>query len=376
MANNNILFDAAFSAAASQVHDAAYVSAFATAVDGGIAAGSFSVQDATLLQSVCTGVLSARLLSTTTSAAAAATAAVALFTTLRPSLLNAGGGIDVQSFSGPGTYTWTKPAFAKRCTVYVFPVGGPAGSGRKQTTAATNATGGGAGAVGIPKVLRDIDAAQLGATETVTIGANGTGGAAQTVNNTNGNPGVAGGTTSFGSLLSAAAGQAGAGGTTGSGSAGSSAAGFDGLNPIAAGAIVSGNGVNGTASDGAASPSLLPSGGGSGGGVGTLGTVATPGGNAGSLFNAATLLGGTVGAGQNGSNGANGMSLGTSPVGGQSGSGGAGNTTGANAGSGGNGGFPSGAGGGGGGANNGGNSGPGGNSGGALVLVITQCAAA
>lgn len=280
-----------------------------------------------------------------------------------------GAAAEVQTFSGPGTYTWTKPAGAKRVTIHVFPVGGSGGSGRKQTTPATaNASGGGAGAPGVCRSIRDVDASLFGSTETVTIGANSVGGAAQTSADANGNSGTIGGTTSFGTFIVAPAASVGLGGdTTNTLAAVTVATGFDQSVPITG--IASGTGRStqaGTA--GTASSSLISSGGGGGGGSGAASTAFAGGASGADLFHAAAA-GGTVGAGQIGADGANSPSI-TSPIGGQSGAGGAGNFSGS-AGRGGHGGFPSGAGGGGG-ATQGGDSGAGGNGGGALVIVITH----
>lgn len=278
-------------------------------------------------------------------------------------------GVDVQVFKTPGTYTWTKPSNPKRTRVTIFPVGGPGASGRKQVTAGTSGGGGGAGANVAPKTL-EFDSAELGATETVTIGANSVGGVAQTTNDTAGIAGTPGGTTSFGSWLSATAGASGTGGTTASAAAGTSQTGFEGGAAITP--STSGAGSNSTGGTGIASTSTAPSGAGGGGGVSNLGTPSNGGpGGATSLHAAASA--GTVGAGQDGANGADAMSLGTTPMGGNGGGGGAGNATGAKAGKGGKGGFPSGPGGGGGGSFGGGDSGDGGDGGGALVIAVTYC---
>ncbi len=98
--------------------------------------------------------------------------------------------------------TWTKPAGLSFVLVWVIGAGG-SGGGSASSAAGNCAQGGagGAGAVG----YRKIAAASLGATETVTIGA---GGAASSAGN---NPGNAGGTSSFGSLVSCTGGGAGTG---------------------------------------------------------------------------------------------------------------------------------------------------------------------
>lgn len=118
--------------------------------------------------------------------------------------------------------TWTKPAGVR--AVLVRLVGGGGGSGGVALTAAAQvACSCGAGGGGYSEKL--IQAALLGATETVTIGAGGTGGTAGA------NSGTNGGTTSFGSHCSGSGGalSVGAGvqtapifsGTGGAGGAGS-----------------------------------------------------------------------------------------------------------------------------------------------------------
>lgn len=99
----------------------------------------------------------------------------------------------VQYYTSSGSHTWTKPAGLKRVRVYV--TGGGGGGGNP--AANTNNGGGGAGGGTAIKV---IDAASLGSTESITVGA---GGAA-------GNPGGTGGTSSFGSHCSATGGVGGA----------------------------------------------------------------------------------------------------------------------------------------------------------------------
>jgi len=99
----------------------------------------------------------------------------------------------IQVFTASGT--WTKPAGLKRVKVTV--VGG-GGGGASAALNYMGSSGGGGGTA-----IKVIDAASLGATETVTVGAGGLGG------NAGGNNGSAGGTSSFGAHCSAAGGGAG-----------------------------------------------------------------------------------------------------------------------------------------------------------------------
>lgn len=114
---------------------------------------------------------------------------------------------DTQTFTATGT--WTKPSGTTASSMVLLQCWGGGGSGGK-----TNHGGGGAG--GGDYNYRWILASSLAATETVTIGA---GGPSQTVANTSG---TGGGTTTFGSWLSAYGGGAGSGtgGGTGNGGGG------------------------------------------------------------------------------------------------------------------------------------------------------------
>lgn len=120
-----------------------------------------------------------------------------------------GGGANFQEFTTAGTFTWTKPANAKFVHVRMYGGGGGGGSGMNNPT--TLGRAGGAG--GSPGCLVElfVDAASLGATETVVVGAGGNGGASQTTANTAGNPGTVGGASSF-SYWRAGGGGNGAGG--------------------------------------------------------------------------------------------------------------------------------------------------------------------
>jgi hypothetical protein len=117
--------------------------------------------------------------------------------------------------------TWTKPTASNfwGALVICIGAGGGGGSGRRGPTGVIR-SGGGAGGGGA-FVQRFMRAATLTSpTYSITIGAGGNGGAAQTTDNTSGNAGTNGGQTSFGSLVIADKGNAGQGGGSSSGTAG------------------------------------------------------------------------------------------------------------------------------------------------------------
>jgi hypothetical protein len=118
-------------------------------------------------------------------------------------------GINVQSFTGSGT--WTKPSLAAGSRVLIQAWGGGGSGGRGN---ASNYYGGGGGG-GYNE--RWLTLSAMGATETVTVGAGGTGASVL-------NGGNIGGTTSVGSLISAYGGSFASNGGGGGGqlSAGSS----------------------------------------------------------------------------------------------------------------------------------------------------------
>jgi len=126
--------------------------------------------------------------------------------------------VDLEVFTGSGT--WTKPPGLKAVRVRLVG-GGGSGGGTPATGANQASEGGGGGGGGYSEKV--IAADDLGATETVTIGAGGAGAAA-------GGAGNAGGTTSFGAHLQATGGQAGAvGPLVAAGSAGAASGGTSGV---------------------------------------------------------------------------------------------------------------------------------------------------
>lgn len=102
--------------------------------------------------------------------------------------------LDVQTFNSNGT--WTKPTDAVKVLVQAW---GAGGSGAKSNAGGNGVGGGGGGQY----IEMWVDASVLSATESVTVG---TGGAAISNNNTNGNNGS---DSSFGSLLVANGGKSG-----------------------------------------------------------------------------------------------------------------------------------------------------------------------
>lgn len=271
--------------------------------------------------------------------------------------------VDIQVFTTVGTSTWTKPAGAK--AVELFVIGGGAGGGSGCSSPTGTAASGGGGGGGGGRSFATIDAAFLGTTETVTVGAAGTGGAAVAANAGNGNNGTSGTGSSFGLWVYAGQGTLGGGGTSAltpipAGGTGSTRA----FTVGGTGAAPSNTGGNQTFANGGAGGNVTSGcGGGSGGGVSASGTVANGGiGGFQYIYNGAAAGGTPVG--QNGFSVPAGL-----PYGGSGGGGGNASKT-ATAMSAGNGGLY-GAGGGGGGAGQGFASGAGGNGASGIVVVMT-----
>jgi hypothetical protein len=126
---------------------------------------------------------------------------------------------DIQVFSTPGNFTWTKPAGASLITVTVIGGGGGGGGG---APASTNGGGGGGGAGGAKAVVT-YTPSQLGATEPLTVGAGGAGAVAQSVGPP-GNDGQAGAASTFGTgtRISSPGGGQGHGAPGGGGTGGTS----------------------------------------------------------------------------------------------------------------------------------------------------------
>jgi hypothetical protein len=208
------------------------------------------------------------------------------------------GKINIQKFTSSGT--WTKPTNARIVKVYAIGGGGQGGSGIRGVAGGTRCGGGGGGAGGF--VVAEFGADLLGATETVTVGAGGTGGGQEvTVNSTNGNAGANGGSSSFGNWIFAPGGNGGSGGTGAAGAGGVTVLGVASpWNPVA-GAGGSANSSGGVGGNGGNSNTFAPTSGGAGGGLSSANAAANggPGGSIlGTIHNMLTLggLGGSTSA--------------------------------------------------------------------------------
>jgi hypothetical protein len=270
-----------------------------------------------------------------------------------------GGGTPAQIdiYDVAGSYTWTKPAGAR--TIELIIIGGGCGGGSGRRGAAGTQRGGGGGGSGGCFVHVTLPASQFGATVPVTVGAGGAGGASVTTDDTNGNLGLPGGDSSFGSIL--------ADNVTG-GAPGGTTSGGNGAVAESAGTVVGragGAGGSGAAGNAASNSGSGPGCGGGGAGISTANAVFA-GGN-GCQWRLVGTASGGAGGSSGGGNGNNGASTFLSGAGG----GGGGSGLGVPGGNGGNGGKPGGGGGGGAASENGQPSGAGGNGGDGAVYVIT-----
>lgn len=301
------------------------------------------------------------------------------------------GGSVVTTFTSSDS--WTKNANTTFVQIFGWSGGNGGGSGRQGVTALSGGGGGGGPA---STFFYEASANFFAASETVTIGAGGSGGIAQAGANTDGNSGSAGGTTRVGNVGIENAGSGslfGSGGTTTT-----AAGGLDGwffttvnrLYSVQANILEGGQGRASNGEDGDNTGEILsPSSSswqstlglcstGGGGGAGADSVIPRQGGNAGSTVfpNSAIdiIVGGAGGIESgiiNGGSGASGtLSSGGRILGGTGGGGGGGQSSGGSAGIGGAGGVPGSGGGGGGGSLNGTSSGAGGNGGDGLVIII------
>jgi hypothetical protein len=293
-----------------------------------------------------------------------------------------GGGVVVNTYgssSSAGTFYWTKPAGAKVVEVYLVGGGGGGGSGGRYATSSGRAGGGGGS--GGAFILAKINAAFLGASETVVVGAGGPGGASKTTDSISGSNGSAALETTF-SIFKADRGNGGGGGGTSAGNQGfpqqSGVFGFyavpTSINSGAQGRTTAGGNANsvvqtytmalgGGGGAGAAASSVVNSNGGTGGSII---------GNNGSGLNI-SVAAGLGGVGSTATQATAGTSATTQWFLGATGGGGGFYKTSAAGGTGGNGGWPGGAGGGGGASDNGFASGAGGAGANGFAVIITYC---
>lgn len=269
--------------------------------------------------------------------------------------------IDVQAFTSSGT--WTKPTGAKAVYAVAIGGGGGGGSGSRRAAASTRQAGCGGSAGGFNENW--FDASTLGATETVTVGAGGTGGAAKTTDTASGTDGTAGGTSSFGSWLQALGGNPGSGGS----STAAGGAAVASTRPSSAGGLFSGSATGGAGGSGFAP------GAGSGGSISSGDVALAPGVGGSALTRGSGLQsGGTAGGTGTGTSGGAGTDTtsGVPRYGSAGGGGGSGSAGGSTAGgTGGQGGLYGAPGGGGGASTNGNNSGAGGPGAQGIVWIYT-----
>jgi hypothetical protein len=200
------------------------------------------------------------------------------------------------------------PNWARFVRVIGIGGGGGGATGTRGASGLKLAGGGGGAGAGISELTwsaPDLIAANGSPNITVTVGAGGLGGLAQTADDTQGNPGLQGSATTFGTFLSAVQGV---GGLQGNGTvAGSGGATL--TQAMYLGQAGANGGTGGVGIDGNAPANIAAAGGGGGGGISSAG-VPYAGGNGGHLqyiANPILVAGGTPGAaGSTGVSGGNG----------------------------------------------------------------------
>jgi len=284
----------------------------------------------------------------------------------------------VSASGSNGSYSWTVPTGAKFIKIFCVGSGGGGASGRRGATSTSR--GGGAGGYGGSAFANEWAISDLPSTAlTISAPAGGSGAAAVTADNTNGNAGTQGGDASVVcsgfTLLQTWQANPGNGGTTSGGTI--SSAYYGGKGEAYFGSVATAGAGSATGDGSAPSGSAnIGTRGGGGGGAATSSNTSGAGGRSFIPMGLYTydffliagqdsVSGGTAGGGA----GANGKARAVlHGIVGGGGSGGGGNANGVG-GNGGDGAFPGGGGGGGGASLNGNNSGAGGNGGGALVRI-------
>jgi hypothetical protein len=293
-----------------------------------------------------------------------------------------GGGVDIQTFGSSttsGTFTWTKPAGAKMVEVYLMGGGSGGGSGARYAT--TSGRSGGGGGAGGAIIQARINAAFLGATQAVVVGAGGAGGASRTTDNGNGFSGSVGGATSFSIFQTGSVGGASGGNTSSGSQAFANSASLFGIAANNVGAGAQGRTTSGGSGNSTTGTYAFGLGGGGGAGAVASSVVANGGGTGGSIVGNSgaglnvSVAGGTGGQGLTSTPATAGISAGTQYFIGSTGGGGGGyrTATGGSLLNGGNGGWPSSGGGGGGASDNGFASGAGGAGANGFAVIITYC---
>lgn len=287
----------------------------------------------------------------------------------------AGSAVDVQVFTTSGTWTPVREG-AKLVEVHLVSGGGGGGAGRVGA-GGTAIFGGGGGAGGYYN-RRLLPFAATGGTLSVVVGAGGVGGAAQTISNSNGANGTAGGQTAVyaGSTILALARN-----FSGFGFGGTATNGLNGSSEVFSGIlgqwVQGGHGgkaqVSSSPSGAGLSNGFAPTGGGAGGGFGTNQNTIAGGGGGNILTEYGKRIEGGVGGNGGGGHGGKGTDGSVYPnlMPGAGGGGGGGGGISIAGGNGGDGGICGGGGGGGGGALNGVSSGAGGRGGDGIAIIIT-----